>query len=179
MGNDSLVAINLTIENKLINPTKQPILFYWDGTGDLQEIIKTDETIKNIFKEKCLTYDDFLSSSINYFRFDYIDDEEKYVEEFISLPSYIGLDQMNENIWINEVKPYFDFLYTKSFNESYIFSENVKEDFKTITNKLKEKYPEKVSSTTIINYIRSKLSKDISVTDKDFILENVAKIIDE
>ena len=84
---------------------------------------------------------------------------------------------MNENIWINEVKPYFDFLYTKSFNESYIFSENVKEDFKTIVNKLKEKYPEKVSSTTIINYIRSKLSKDISATDKDFILENVAKII--
>ena len=99
MGNDSLVAINLTIENKLINPTKQPILFYWDGTGDLQEIIKTDETIKNIFKEKCLTYDDFLSSSMNYFRFDYINAEEKYVEEFISLPSYIGLDQMNENIW--------------------------------------------------------------------------------
>ena len=176
MGNDSLVAINLTIGNKLINPTKQPILFYWDGTGDLQEIIKTDETIRNIFKENCLTYDDFLSASINYFRFDYVDGEEKYIEEFIDLTSCVTLSELNEDVWINEVKPYFDFLYTKSFNESYVFSENIKEDFKTIVDKLKEKYPGKVSSTTIINYIRSKLSKDISATDKDFILENVTEI---
>ncbi len=177
MKNDSLVSINLTIGNILVNPTKQPILFYWDGTGDLQDIIKTNNDILNIFKENCLTYDDFLSASINYFRFDYINNEEKYVEEFIYLSSCIGLDQMDESIWINEVKPYFDFLYTKSFGEPYIFKENVKDDFKTIVDKLKEKYPGKVSSTTIINYIRSKLSKNIAATDKDIILENVTKII--
>ena len=84
---------------------------------------------------------------------------------------------MNENIWINEVKPHFDFLYTKSFGEPYVFQENVKEDLKIITDKLKEKYPGKVSSTTIINYIRSKLSKNITAEDKDIIIENVTKII--
>lgn len=178
MRNDSLVAINLTVGNTLVNPSKQPILFYWDGTGDLQEIIRTDETIQNIFKESCFTYDDFLTASINYFRFDYVDGEEKYIEENIEISSCIKLNEMKEDIWVNEVKPHFDFLYTKSFNETYVFNENIKEDFKIIVNKLKEKYPEKVSTKTILNYIRSKLSKDIGTTDKEFILENVAKIIE-
>ena len=37
--NDTLVAINLTNGTKLLNPTKRPILFYWDGTGDLHDEI--------------------------------------------------------------------------------------------------------------------------------------------
>jgi len=175
--NDTLVAINLTNGTKLLNPTKRPILFYWDGTGDLHNDIIGSEELVKILKDNCFTYEDYIKICIDYFKFDYIDDEEVYKEETIPLCSFVQLSDLPDIIWISEVQPHFNYLYNCSFKEDYVFTENLLNDFKDIYNKLKEKYPDKISETTVLNYIRSKFETYIGEQDKEYMIQKTLETI--
>lgn len=175
--NDTLVAINLTNGTKLLNPTKTPILFYWDGNGNLHDDIINSEELIEILISNCNTYEDYKQICISYFKFDYVNNEEVYSEETAHLNSFKKLSDLSDNIWINEVKPHFEYLYNCSFKEDFVFSDNCCKDMKIIYDKLKEKYPNKISETTVVNYIRSKIGTYVDEQDKEYIIKKVIETI--
>ena len=51
MTRDSLVAINITQFDKLLNNSTVPLLFYWNGESDIINSLKEDELFISFIKE--------------------------------------------------------------------------------------------------------------------------------
>ena len=69
MIRDSLVAINITQSDKILNNSSVPLLFYWNGEQDIISSLKQDDAFFSFIKEKCMNIDNYVKCRISYFYF--------------------------------------------------------------------------------------------------------------
>jgi len=180
MDRKSLVAINIVLGDKLINPKHTPILFYWDGEGDLENIIYDSQEIKNILVKNIHSLSDYNKTSIAYFYFYYNDEgHEQIVEEITHVAYHCTIDEFGDSIYEELTFPIFQYLYKCSFKEDYTNDTGMTtDDIKDIYNQLKEKYPDRISLETVINYVRKKLGEqNIEEENKELIVDKLKNIL--
>lgn len=172
MNNISLVSINIIQkENKqLLNKTNGvPILYYWDGNGDLLESIINNEDFKHKHFEN-LNYDNYINLSIAYFYFTL--DNEEYIDNIVNLKDYLLFDnEIFENMHYNIILEYLEKLFEICTKEKFIKeNEDNIENINTILNNLKNKYKDKISNKTIANWIRQQMIEDNIYNKEDITL---------
>ena len=80
---DSLVSINITIDDRILNKNNVPILFYWNGEGtSLIKSIYEDPSFKSLLCNLVINYDNYADAKLSFFYFLYENDNEKYIEDF-------------------------------------------------------------------------------------------------
>lgn len=183
--NDSLVAINVydKITYMLYNKSCVPILFYWNGQGDLLESILKDEKFKETYLNTIIDYNVFKNLIISYFYFKFGEDgKEIYDDRVESIYKYVKLKDFNsEQIIYQLVIPHFYELYEKALKEKYedtkVFNKEIITDIYT---KIKNKYKEKIEKTTILNWIRSELINNDKIDNDNinYIIEKLTKILE-
>ena len=181
MNNDTLVSLNIfnNENNQLIN--KIPILYYWNGEGDLLNSIITDKSFLGKYLDN-ISYNLYNSLYLGYFFFEFDDnDEEVYKDNIIKVSDYIDLDKFNSNNILNEilVKHLFN-LYKISMKIEYddvqVFNEDIILD---IYSKIKDKYKEKLNKETFINWIRQELinKNKLDNNNTNYIIKYLEKIL--
>ena len=159
MITDTLVSMNLfnNENNQLVN--KIPILYYWNGEGDLLKNIITDKSFLEKYFNN-IDYSLYINLYLGYFFFEFDkDDNEIYKDNIIKISDYIELDKFNSKIIVNEIviKHLYN-LYKISMKSEYnniqVFNEDIILD---IYDKIKNKYKEKLNKETFINWIRQEI----------------------
>jgi len=181
---DSLVSINIyrDDEEKIIN--KIPLLYYWNGEGDLLINILSDKQFKEKYLDK-ISLDSAKHLQLGYFYFKYDqDDNEQYIENIINIYDYLDLSKFDSlNVIYELIKKHMFRLYKLSMKEDYddvkVFNEEIIID---IYNKIKNKYKERVNKTTFINWIRNELITKDNLNNKNTnyiinILNNIIELI--
>lgn len=181
MITDTLVSMNLFNDetSQIIN--KIPLLYYWNGEGNLVYNIIHDK----LFIEKYLNNINFNSYKklyLGFFYFKYDENEnELYTEDIIKISDYINLNEFNSKNMINEILilHLFD-LYSVSmktkYNDVQVFNEDIIIDIYT---KIKSKYKEKLNKETFINWIRKEiLEKDnINNDNTNYIIDYLSNVL--
>jgi len=181
---DSLVSINIyrDDEEKIIN--KIPLLYYWNGEGDLINYILLDKQFKEKYLDK-ISLDNANHLQLGYFYFKYDeDDNEQYIENIINIYDYLDLSKFDSLNMIYElIKKHMFELYKLSMKENYddvkVFNEEIIID---IYNKIKDKYKERLNKITFINWIRNELISKDKLNNKNTnyiinILHNIFEVI--
>lgn len=164
---DTLVAINIinTLDNTLVNNQTYPILYYWSGEdySELSESLQNDENFKKyVFKD----ITNYFTSKIYFFFFDDRNNDEQYIEQNMSLQEYVKFDELTDQqkreLISHYIFPVFDKLYVDVFKTHYPNNDkdNIYNILKSIYTKIKNKYGERVSERTVINYVRSELMNE-------------------
>lgn len=186
MFKDSLVAINIinneNDKKELLNKTNFPILYYWDGENSLTESIKNDVDFKQYCLSICNNLDIYLNSKIHYFYFKFKDDTDDYTEfDELPLTDIIKLDEFNDNsIYINYLIYLFKRLYFNAYKTEYNTELNNIDIIEDIYKQIKNKFSTRISKTTIINWVRSRLTKkNIDIYNTNIIIDNLTNILNK
>jgi len=185
MLNDSLVAINIYDQNTnvLINKSLVPILFYWNGKGDLLNNILNDEKFKENYLNSILDFDTFRNLEMSYFYFELQEDgKEAYSDHVILISEHVKLKDFNsDQIIYNLIIPHFYNLYKKALKEDYdetkVFNDDI---IIEIYRKIKDKYQEKIEKSTLVNWIRSELinTNKIDSSNTNYIINKLNQILE-
>jgi hypothetical protein len=176
---ESLVAINIISEDKIINKNGTPLLFYWDGEQDIYEALKSDSGFNDFLMNSVINKDNYVHSYFSFFKY-YLDEnrEEHYIEDKINVQEFLKLKDLEQekNLFYKEyLLDHFLYLYKSAYHEDYkedISIIGIDDAILNIYDIIQEKYPKRVIKSTVINYIRGELQN----TDK-LIIENVNWII--
>lgn len=183
---ESLVSINLTYGNELLNPSPVPILFYWNGKEDesIDSQIAQAQEFANLVEEKCFNSKMYVSSLVTYFFFKYEKNEEVYEESSFNIQDAYLLENMDEDkslFYYDYLKKYFNKLYEKVFKENYDWEiwSSTDDALKDMFNQIQQKHPERFSLETLSNYIRLQLQKNEGLNNKniDFVLDKLTNIL--
>jgi hypothetical protein len=153
---ESLVAINVICNGKIINREGIPLLFYWNGETDVLEDIKENIDFKQWLEdEEILTnMESYINSHIAFFYFKTHD--EDYHDLTCNVQDLYNLDTLIEfkNDLLFECVYY---LYNKSFPErnGMHLAGNTLEQCKIAIDMILEKYQDKILPETCKNAIRA------------------------
>lgn len=170
---ETLVAINILdrYSNNLHNITenKEPILYYWNGEGDLYQNLISDKAFINKYIEK-INMDDYLNLDICYFYFNNTNNDEKYISNNVRLNDIVLLENNEYDLKpiLNElINDKIKKLYLLCFKEEYNKNLEIIEKIKDIYDIINEKYPNRLSIKSYINWIRSDFVKDEKLNNKN------------
>jgi len=176
MQNDSLVAINITCDNKLLNPTKMPILFYWDGNGNLFDELLKEESFINLINDKCLNIAMFTKTILSCFYFK--DENEQYTEFESDIQNII---EINSDLSYDYIISICMKLYKLSMKKEFEnFNKLNRSDLiKDIFIQIKSKYKNKFNVESFLNYVRSELQEQYNLNqhNSDIIINTYLKDI--
>ena len=185
MLNDSLVAINIYDQNTniLYNKSLVPILFYWNGNGDLLEDILRNENFKTNYLDNFKDYESYNNAVISYFFFEFDkDDKEAYIENSILISDYVKLKDFNSiQIIYKLLIPHLYNLYKmalkKDYDDTKVFNEEIIID---IYKQIKEKYKDKIEKQTLVNWVRSELinTNKIDSNNVNYIIKQLNNILE-
>jgi len=181
MTRDSLVAINITQTDKLLNLTTVPFLFYWDGEDNIETALTHDEKFLNFIKERCMNISLYVKCKLSYFYFKYVSDKEEYNQQIVDLQDVFTLD-LNKAFILDYLitifkKMHQDFLKSQ-YNNDIMF--DTSDIIIEIYEKIQEKFPNRFVKESVVNYVRSELKKTYSLNVKNIncaidYLENIIK----
>lgn len=182
MIRDSLVAINITQFDKLLNNSTVPILFYWNGEGDIIDAITQNESFMNYIKERCMTINNYTKSKMSYFFFKYdSEDKEQYSENVSNIQDVFAIN-LNEPFMLEYLITIFkqmhgDFMKAK-YDDQTMF--NTSDVVVEIYDTIQQKFPNRFIKESVVNYVRSELKKkyllnDINTNSVIDFLENIIK----
>lgn len=185
MINDSLVAINIYDQNTnvLYNNSLIPILFYWNGKGNLLDSILNDDKFKKNYLDTISSYEVYRNLVMGYFHFELQDDgTEAYEDTAILISEHVQLkDFASDQIIFELVIPHLYELYNKALKQEYgdtkVFNQEIIID---IYKKIKVKYQSKFEKSTFINWVRSELiNKDkIDSNNTNYIIKKLNQILE-
>ena len=152
------------LDGTLLNKN-YPILYYWDGHGDLNEIMCDDENFKS-YLSKINIYEHYLTSEIFYFYFvnegENVD-TEKYTEYNSTIQELLPFAKLRDKdkakVVSRYVFPIFNHLYKNVFKTDYnveMFN-CVEDSINHVYREIKNKYQERFSLNTLLNYVREKM----------------------
>lgn len=190
MERDSLVAINILDDNNILlnnqvvsNNSSAPLLYYWNGEMDIINDLQNSESLC----KKCSSLFDnpeqYLTISLSLFYFKYDENgEEQYEDVCKQIQDIIYLENFESDEIVNHfILKHFCYLYKTSIKEEYEYIENKDEIYNIINiyNKLKNKFKTRVSTETIINWVRSVLlEKDnFNIKNTNYIIDKLTKIL--
>ena len=185
---ESLVAINIICNDKLINKNGTPLLFYWDGQQDIYDAFKSSNEFIDYLYHTVMTKDNYINSYFAFFKY-YLDEEgvENYQENKCIIQDFITFQNMREDrrsFYKEYLSDLFLYLYKSAYHEDYnqdISIIGIDESILDIYDKIQEKYPKKVIKSTVINYIRSELlqSNKLSIPNTDWIIDQLEDLLSE
>lgn len=179
---ESIIAINILVGDILINPSNQPILFYWDGKNNIKDIIFETDSLLKIIDKHIINFNDYITTKIYFCG--YYNDNTLYKEDFVYLSDIYTIDKFSCNIYLELVYPIFTYLYSQAYKTEYtetLLQLNEEDGIVDIYNKLKDKFTNKITSKTIINYIKSKLDKNefLSIENKNIIISYLNELFNK
>ena len=185
MTNDTLVSINVVDQknNILLNNTLVPILYYWNGEGDLIKNIINDKSFRSQYITSIKTYEEYINRSIYYFFFKFNEDtgDEEYTDKSFKISELISFSDLNDSMVLSLLSEKMKELYKTSLHKD--FSNNSFDDvtiIKEIYKELKSLYGDRVQILTLVNYIRSKLTENGLNSENSYYTINLLKeILDE
>ena len=183
MERDSLVAINIiNNDNKLLNKTSMPMLYYWNGESDVLDDLSNDTNLTEYLTTLLTKPEEYLNIFLSYFYFKYNENnEEDYSDNTIQIQNVITLDKFeSDHIVLYFLKKLFLTLYKISFKCDFISeSNNDTEDIKTMCQAIKDKFKTRLTKETIINWVRSALvDKDkLNTQNTEYIILKLNQII--
>ena len=186
--NESLVAINVISNDKIINKNGTPILFYWDGKQDIYEALETNPDFIDYLMHTVINKDKYTDAYFSFFKY-YLDGDgkEHYNEDKLNIQDFLKLKNMksSESLFYKEyLLNHFLYLYKSAYHEEYtedISIMGIDDAVLDIYDKIQEKYPKRVIKSTVINYIRSELQKtdNISIENSDWIIYQLENLLNE
>lgn len=184
---DSLVAINIINNDKILNNKGVPLLFYWDGQNDVLESMHKDNDFRNYLFDLINTTNFYTDSKLTFFYFKYENDKEQYNENIVPIQDFLKLEDFPEDkldfykeyIWIH-----FAYLYKSVFQEDYAEAVNmlsIEDSVLNIYDLIKEKHPKRVIKSTVLNYIRSELMKTnhLNMENTNWIINKLETLLNE
>lgn len=153
---ESLVAINVICNGKIINREGIPLLFYWNGETDVLEDIKSNIDFKQWLEdEEILTNINlYLNSHVAFFYFKTHD--EDYHDLTCDIQDLYNIENLTEFKYDLLCESVY-YLFNKSFptDKPAINGLNTEEKCKNVIYKILEKYSSKISNETCVNAIRA------------------------
>lgn len=179
---DSLVSVNVYHDKELRTLNKVPLLYYWNGNGNLLECILYDNSFKEKYLDK-ISLETFKHLQLAYFYFKYDEnDNEQYIENIINISEYLDLSKFESINMIYElIIKYMFKLYNIALKEDYedvkIYNEEIIID---IYNRIKNKYEDKFNKNTFLNWIRKELinKEDLTNNNTNYIINLLNKILE-
>lgn len=185
---ESLVAINVISNDKIINKNSTPILFYWDGQQDIYEALETNPDFIDYLMHTVINKDKYTNTYFAFFNY-YLDSEgkEHYHEDKLNVQDFLKLKDMkpSESLFYKEyLLGHFLYLYKSAYHEEYkedISIMGIDDAVLDIYDQIQKKYPKRVIKSTVINYIRSELQKtdNISIENSDWIIFQLENLLNE
>lgn len=194
--NNTLSAINILIGSKLINKDNVPLLFYFNGGQSIiDDMISNEDFIKylkdnGVFSLSVSNHDVITAS--NYFEtyiamFYY--NNTQYEQHTFKLEDVYPLhkidDELREIVTYNTLSTEFNKMYERVMKKPYVMqfqTSSLYEYVRYMYDEIKNAYNERITPTTVINYIRMQLSTQYngkinadSVTYLVGILTNILK----
>ena len=165
MISEHFISLNLTYNDKIL--TNYPVIYYWDGSGKIDDLLFKERFI-DIISEK-LDCESYFDSKI-YMIYAYIGDSQ--IDSIKKEFKVIEIFPLNKLPKLAEkyIKHVIDFLYKCAYkidNEDL----NIMEAYE----KIKLKHPNKVTEDVLSNYIKVKLSEDFT----ELTNENISYIIEQ
>lgn len=180
MLRDSLVAINVTQIDKLLNSSTVPFLFYWNGEDNIDTALVNDENFLSFVKEKCMNINSYTSCKLSYFYFKYVDNKEEYNQQIVDLQDVFTI-QLNEAFMLEYLitifkKMHVDFLKVKYSSDIMFDTSDI---IIEIYNTIQEKFPSRFVKESVVNYVRSELKKKYSLNSQNtnFVIDYLENII--
>lgn len=185
MRQDSLVAINIVdIDNKLLNKSNAPLLYYWNGVSDIVEDLRNDDDFKKYCEILFISPDKYLDIFMSYFYFKYNDDgSENYQENTCQIQDIIYLNSFpSKHIVMHFLVEHFlnlSKISIKSDNNYNNIEDNAEETIVNIYNILKNKFKSRITKETVINWIRSVLidTNHFNTVNTNYIISELEKIL--
>ena len=118
MIHDSLVTLNIfDIDNKILNKSTAPLLYYWNGETDILDDLRKDEHFLKANEPLFISPEKYIEIMVSYVYFKYNDEgEETFEENTVNIQDIIYLDKFNSNHIISYfLIKHFNELYTNSF----------------------------------------------------------------
>jgi len=180
MIRDSLVAINITQDDKLLHNEPVPLLFYWNGENDVIDELKKDGAFINFIKEKCMNTNNYSTCKISYFFFKYCDDHEEYSQNIEYIQNIIPICE-NQSLITEYLFKVFITMYKECMNHEYdeSYTCNNDEIILHLYRLIQENFPNYFIKESVVNYVRSELNKTYSMnnTNIEMIIEYLENII--
>ena len=178
------VAINLSINDKLLNDNKFPIVFYWDGQSDIVKDIKNNGNFMNMITSNCFNIHSYSDAKLY---LTYINDD-KFDEKVMDIEEMFPFEEIttDTNFMLGYICDILLELYGKVFKNDYPRNDldliDFKYEIKDMTKRIQDYYINKsVTSDTIINYVYSQMNeKDKLIQkNKDYLIKTMKNIIEE
>ena len=99
MIHDSLVTLNIfDIDNKILNKSTAPLLYYWNGETDILDDLRKDEHFLKANEPLFISPEKYIEIMVSYVYFKYNDEgEETFEENTVNIQDIIYLDKFNSN----------------------------------------------------------------------------------
>ena len=184
---NNLVSLNIinTTNNTLLNKTQYPILFYWDGEGELVESLKTQNNFIDYVYDVCLNINNYSDSSIKMFHYAYNDnDEDIYNEYDVSVQDLIPLSSLTD-IYISFVYTYiyliFKGLYNQSLKKDFEDNDDMSliDKIKLMYNTIQNKFSARFVKSTVTKYVMSQLDETyhLNKNNIEYLMDEFSKNI--
>lgn len=181
------VAINILKKTDdgsvVMNKRGMPILFYWDGETDVLEDIQSKDEFVSLLKNMT-NITNYTSISIAYLYFmEDADNEfkEVYNDKVIDLQDWMPFSKLEHEFAYSYIKNIMFDLYKKVFGNEY--EKSNKDSLETVYvymyTAIKEKYAQRITKITFIEYIRTeivKMNTGLSKTNIDWLFNRLNEI---
>lgn len=183
-----LVAINIIYrENMLMNPDNTPILYYWDGKSqDLTTEILQDQQMSQYIVSNLCCADIYDTCKLCYFTYT-VDEQnqEQYEKHIVTLQDVLPLYKLSnaDYIYFSYTVNIFNKIYKNAMNKPFENDLDItpQEQIIDIYKQVKAKYGARISVRTILEYIRSQLSENTSLSQNNinFIYQKIQDLLTE
>lgn len=181
------VAINILKKTDdgsvVMNKRGMPILFYWDGETDVLEDMQSKDEFVSLLKNMT-NITNYTSISIAYLYFMEDADnefEEVYNDKVIDLQDWMPFSKLEHEFAYSYIKNIMFDLYKKVFGNEY--EKSNKDSLETVYvymyTAIKEKYAQRITKITFIEYIRTeivKMNTGLSKTNIDWLFNRLNEI---
>lgn len=181
------VAINILKKTDdgsvVMNKHGMPILFYWDGETDVLEDMQSKDEFVSLLKN-IINITNYTNISIAYLYFMEDADnefEEVYNDKVIDLQDWMPFSKLEHEFAYSYIKNIMFDLYKKVFGNEY--EKSNKDSLETVYvymyTAIKEKYAQRITKITFIEYIRTeivKMNTGLSKTNIDWLFNRLNEI---
>ena len=161
-----LVAFNIISakNDKLLNPSDVPVLFYWneETENDLSKDLVNDENFKNYIDDYCINIKEYSGSHISYLKYNIKTEELTQDTLFVQDVYKLTNISIGKKLALQYLLDIFKYLYHYATKEIYMYDNDKKADIDVlldIYNILKERNQTKILPETVRNYVRSELQQ--------------------
>lgn len=188
---ESLVAINILFNDRLLNKNGTPLLFYWDGEQNIYDALKSGSDFIDYLMHTVINKEKYTDTYFSFFKY-YLDNDgnEQYQEDKINIQDFLKLKDLSPEqslFYKKYLLDHFIYLYKSAYHEEYVKDNEsislmgIDDAILDIYDKIQEKYPKRVIKSTVINYIRSEIENTdkLSMENSNWIIFQLENLLNE